>query len=86
MPSSKLRFFSFLAERSFSPDVFIKTVKEVTGQIPGNLWKSEDANQLRHYIAAYNYEEQELRREDDYQQGRSKNQWLQDATRRLFGL
>lgn len=33
-------------------------------------WKSEDANQLRHYIAAYNYEEQELRREDDYQQGR----------------
>ena len=76
-------FFSFLQRRGFNPDIFVRVVREVTGQTPQNLWRNEDAQTLRHYIRAYHGEEQELSREE-YRNGRSNDSWLTKATRHFF--
>ena len=40
-------FFSFLQHRGFNPDIFVRVVREVTGQTPQNLWRNEDAQRER---------------------------------------
>jgi hypothetical protein len=76
-------FFAFLNRRGFSPRIFAKSIFEITGMSPRNLWTVEDAETLRHYLRAYNGEQVELSKEE-LRYGKSNVQWLKDATVRFF--
>lgn len=76
-------FFSFLKRKGFNPGVFVVAVERVTGHRPQNLWRVNDADLLRQAIAGYHSTKFELSHEE-YRDGQSDNQWLQDATDRYF--